>query len=70
MLTWCAAGFKTRHPDTADERGDPLYRLHRLLIIASECLDFRGEERIQALLRASDPYGEVRNTWYAKENIR
>ena len=51
-------------------RGDPLYRIRRLLIMASERLDDRGEKRIQGLLRAGDPYGEVRDAWYAKEGIR
>ena len=40
---------------------DPLYRIRRLLIMASERLDVRGEKRIQGLLRAGDPYGEVRD---------
>ena len=50
-------------------KGDPLYRIRRLLIMASERLDVRGEKRIQGLLRAGDPYGEVRDAWYAKESI-
>ena len=52
------------------QKGDPLYRIRRLLIMASERLDNRGEKRIQGLLRAGDPYGEVRDAWYAKESIR
>ncbi len=51
-------------------RGDPLYRIRRLLVMACERLDVRGEKRIQGLLRAGDPYGEVRDAWYAKESIR
>ena len=39
-------------------------------IMASERLDDRGEKRIQGLLRAGDPYGEVRDAWYAKESVR
>ena len=38
--------------------------------MASERLDDRGENRVQGLLRAGDPYGEVRDAWYAKESIR
>ena len=38
--------------------------------MASERLDDRGEKRIQGLLRAGDPYGEVRDAWYAKESVR
>ncbi|MCQ3805590.1 MAG: transposase, partial [Acidimicrobiia bacterium] len=53
--------------ETLGHRGrkrDPLYRIRRLLIMASERLDDRGEKRIQGLLRAGDPYGEVRDAWY------
>lgn len=38
--------------------------------MASERLDVRGEKRIQGLLRAGDPYGDVRDSWYAKESVR
>ena len=31
-------------------KGDPLYRIRRLLVMASERLDNRGEKRIQGLL--------------------
>jgi hypothetical protein len=41
-----------------------------MLIMASERLDNRGEKRTQGLLRAGDPYGEVRDAWYAKESVR
>ena len=51
-------------------KGDPLYRIRRLLIMASERLDNRGEKRIQGLLGAGDPYGDVRDAWYAKESVR
>ena len=51
-------------------KGDPLYRIRRLLIMASERLDDRGEKRIQGLLRAGDPYGEVRDAWHCKESVR
>ena len=59
--------------ETLGHRGrkrDPLYRIRRLLVMASERLDNRGETRIQGLLRAGDPYGEVRDAWYAKESVR
>ena len=52
------------------QKGDPLYRIRRLLIMAAERLDNRGENRIQGLLRAGDPYAEVRVAWYAKEGVR
>ena len=38
--------------------------------MASERLDVPGEKSIQGLLLAGDPYGEVRDAWYAKEGIR
>ena len=59
--------------ETLGHRGrkrDPLYRIRRLLTMASERLDDRGHHRIQGLLRAGDPYGEVRDAWYAKESVR
>ncbi len=51
-------------------KGDPLYRIRRLLTKAHERLNTRGETRLQGLLAAGDPYGEVRDAWYAKETIR
>ena len=38
--------------------------------MAQERLDSRGDKRLQGLLRAGDPYGEVRDAWYAKETVR
>ena len=51
-------------------KGDPLYRIRRLLTKAHERLDTHGESRLQGLLTAGDPYGEVRDAWYAKESVR
>jgi transposase len=59
--------------DTLGHRGhksDPLYRARRLLTKAHERLDERGERRLLGLLRASDPHGEVRMAWHAKEVVR
>ncbi|MXW07472.1 MAG: ISL3 family transposase [Gammaproteobacteria bacterium] len=59
--------------ETLGHRGrksDPLYRIRRLLVMAHERVDDRGKNRIQGLLRAGDPYGEVRDAWYAKESVR
>ncbi len=59
--------------ETLGHRGrkrDPLYRIRKLLNMAHERLDDRGKNRIQGLLRAGDPYGEVRDAWYAKESVR
>ncbi len=50
--------------ETLGHRGrkrDPLYRIRRLLVMAHERVDDRGKNRIQGLLRAGDPYGEVRD---------
>ena len=51
-------------------KDDPLYRIRRLLTIARERLDQPGGERLQGLLKAGDPYGEVRLAWHAKETLR
>jgi len=55
VWTWCAAGSRTRPSVHRGRKRDPLYRIRRLLIMASERLDDRGEKRIQGLLRAGDP---------------
>ena len=51
-------------------KDNPLYRIHKLLTIPQERLNPAGEERLQGLLKAGDPYGEVRLTWHAKETLR
>ena len=51
-------------------KGDPLYGIRRLLTIAHERLDSRGDGRLRGLLEAGDPYGEVRMAWHAKETVR
>ena len=51
-------------------KGDPLYRVRRLLTIASERLNAGGEARLRGLLDAGDPHGEVRMAWHAKETVR
>ncbi len=59
--------------ETLGHRGrkrDPLYRIRRLLIMAHERIDSHGESRLRGLLRAGDPYGEVRDAWSAKESVR
>jgi transposase len=45
-------------------KGDPLYRCRRLLLKAHERLDHRGETKLQGLLRAGDPHGEVAYAWH------
>ena len=49
---------------------DPLYRARKLLQIASERLPEDRRERLQGLLFAGDPDGEVRTAWIAKECVR
>jgi transposase len=59
--------------DTLGHRGrrdDPLYRARRLLTIAHERLSPDRDDRLQGLLRAGDPRGEVRMAWHAKEVLR
>ena len=51
-------------------KDDPLYRIRKLLTLAQERLDQPGEGRLQGLLAAGDPYGEVRLAWHAKETLR
>jgi transposase len=47
-----------------------LYRCRRLLLKAEERLDAKGATKLQGLLRAGDPYGEVAYAWHAKEAVR
>jgi transposase len=44
---------------------DPLYRARRLLVKAHERLDHRGNTKLQGLLAAGDPRGEVAYAWHA-----
>jgi transposase len=49
---------------------DPLYRCRRLLVMAAERLPEDRHQRLQGLLRAGDPRGEVAMSWHAKEAVR
>ena len=51
-------------------KDDPLYRARKLLVSASEHITDAGRARLRGLLDASDPYGEVRDAWHAKETLR
>ena len=51
-------------------RGDPLYRMRRLLTAAHEKISHSGQTRLRGLLDAGDPHGEVRTAWHAKETVR
>ena len=59
--------------ETLGRRGrkhDDLYRIRKLLTLASERLDGHGRQRLTGLLQAGDPRGEVRTAWHAKETVR
>ncbi len=51
-------------------KGDPLYRIRRLLLVAHERLGDRGWDRIEQGLRLGDPDGEVGAAYLAKELLR
>jgi transposase len=51
-------------------KGDPLYGARKLLVMADERLDEASHVKLASLLEAGDPYGEIRDSWHAKETIR
>lgn len=51
-------------------KGDPLYGIRRLLLVAGENLDTRGWDRLQRGLDDGDPWGEVGAALLAKELLR
>ena len=51
-------------------KGDPLYRIRRLLLAAHERLSDSADAKLRGLLAAGDPRGEVRLAWHAKETLR
>ena len=56
--------------DHRGRKGDPLYRIRRVLVTGGERLSERGWERLQAGLVAGDPDDEVLEAWLAKEHVR
>jgi transposase len=63
---------RTQH-DTLGHRGhrdDPLYRSRKLLVMGHERLDDKANAKLENLLEAGDPKGEVRMAWHAKETLR
>lgn len=59
--------------ETLGHRGrknDPLYRCRKLMLMAEERVDIGGQTKLQGLLRAGDPHGEVAYAWHAKEAVR
>ena len=51
-------------------KGEPLYGIRRLLTMAAQRLDQRGESKLVDRLAAGDPHGEVQWAWEAKEAVR
>ncbi len=51
-------------------RGDPLYRIRRLLLVAHERLTAEGWARLEAALDTGDRFGEVGAAYLAKELLR
>jgi transposase len=49
---------------------DPLYRIRKLLLTATEPPSLRGQVRLRAGLAAGDPGGEVTTAWQGKELLR
>ncbi len=51
-------------------KGDPLYDVHKLLLLGAERVDEAGWERIHRALHAGDPDDAVSDCWVAKEKVR
>ncbi len=51
-------------------KGDPLYRIRKLLLTGSERLNEAGRKRMLLGLRAGDPHDENLGAWLAKESVR
>ena len=51
-------------------KGDPLYRIRKLLLGGAERLDQRGHDRMLLGLRIGDPHDEGLGAWLAKESVR
>ena len=51
-------------------KGDPLYRIRKLLLAGAERLDQRGHDRMLLGLRIGDPHDEGLGAWLAKESVR
>jgi len=51
-------------------RHDPLYRARRLLVMAEENHTPESLARMDSMIAAGDPAGEVRDAWLAKEAVR
>jgi transposase len=51
-------------------KGDPLYRIRKLLLTAAEQLTGHGRARLRAALAVGDPLREVTAAWQGKELLR
>ena len=51
-------------------KGDPLYRIRKLLLTGSERLNDAGHGRMLLGLRVGDPHDETLGAWLAKESVR
>lgn len=51
-------------------KGDPLYRIRKLLSTGAERLNEQGHDRLLLGLRVGDPDREVEGAWLAKESVR
>jgi transposase len=51
-------------------KGDPLYRIRKLLVTGAERLDGMGLDRMLLGTRVGDPHQEVLGAWLAKESVR
>jgi transposase len=51
-------------------KGDPLYRIRKIMLAGAARLDEAGHERMLLGLRFGDPDDEVLGAWLAKESVR
>ena len=51
-------------------KGDPLYKIRKLLLSGAERLDEKGHDRMMLGLRMGDPNDELLGAWLAKESVR
>jgi transposase len=51
-------------------KGDPLYKIRKILLTGNERLTDRGRQRLLEGLRLGDPHDEVLGGWLAREMVR
>jgi transposase len=69
-VTSCRARIQRETLEHRGWKGDPLYDVRKLLLMAAERVDERGWERIHAALDAGDPNDVLAATWTGKEKVR